>query len=75
MHIWELPGAKHIFSHVEWHMTGYVVLVEELENDSGKDMLFIEPKRTEEEYPIPAAFSAYTAYLQIRLGQEKYYEK
>ena len=56
-------------------MTGYVVLVEELENDSGKDMLFIEPKRTEEEYPIPAAFSAYTAYLQLRLGQEKYDEK
>lgn len=70
-----LSDAKHIFSHIEWHMTGYVVLVEELENDSGKDMLFIEPKRTEEEYQIPAAFSAYTAYLQIRLGQEKYYEK
>ena len=31
-------------------------MVEELENYSGKDMLFIEPKRTEEEYPIPAAF-------------------
>lgn len=70
-----LSDAKHIFSHIEWHMTGYVVLVEELENDSGKDMLFIEPKRTEEEYQIPAAFSAYTAYLQIRLGQEKYDEK
>ena len=70
-----LSDAKHIFSHIEWHMTGYVVLVEELENDSGKDMLFIEPKRTEEEYPIPAAISAYTAYLQIRLGHEKYYEK
>lgn len=70
-----LSDAKHIFSHIEWHMTGYVVLVEELENDSGKDMLFIEPKRTEEEYPIPAAFSAYTAYLQNRLGQEKYDEK
>lgn len=70
-----LSDAKHIFSHIEWHMTGYVVLVEELENYSGKDMLFIEPKRTEEEYPIPAAFSAYTAYLQIRLGQEKYDEK
>lgn len=42
-----LSDAKHIFSHIEWHMTGYVVLVEELENDSGKDMLFIEPKRTD----------------------------
>ena len=47
---------KHIFSHIEWHMTGYVVLVEELENYFGKDMLFIEPKRTEEEYPIRQLF-------------------
>ncbi len=23
--------AKHIFSHVEWHMTGYELLVDELE--------------------------------------------
>ncbi len=37
-------------------MTGYVVLVEELENYFGKDMLFIEPKRTEEEYPIRQLF-------------------
>lgn len=73
--IQKLSDAKHIFSHIEWHMTGYVVLVEELEDYSGTDMLFIEPKRTEEEYPIPAAFAAYTEYLQIRLGQEKYDEK
>ena len=73
--IQKLSDAKHIFSHIEWHMTGYVVLVEELEDYSGTDMLFIEPKKTEEEYPIPAAFAAYTEYLQIRLGQEKYDEK
>ena len=54
---------------------GYVILTEELENASGTDMLFVEPQKTEEEYPIPAAFAAYTGYLQIRLGQEKYDEK
>ena len=26
----KLPKAKHIFSHVEWHMTGYEILVDEL---------------------------------------------
>jgi A/G-specific adenine glycosylase len=26
-----LPPAKHIFSHVEWHMIGYVVLVSEMD--------------------------------------------
>ncbi len=71
----KLTDAKHIFSHIEWHMTGYVVLVEELEETFRSDMLFIEPKKTEEEYPIPAAFATYAEYLQIRLGQEKYDEK
>ncbi|MDD3794503.1 MAG: A/G-specific adenine glycosylase [Lachnospiraceae bacterium] len=66
-----LKEARHIFSHVEWRMTGYMVLVEEMEQ-SESGMLVIEPERTEEEYPIPAAFSAYARYLQIKLGQEKY---
>ena len=29
LRIQELPTAKHIFSHIEWHMTGYAVKVEE----------------------------------------------
>ena len=29
--IQELPAAKHIFTHKEWHMIGYVILVDELE--------------------------------------------
>lgn len=68
-----LEPAKHIFSHVEWHMIGYLVLVEEME--AAEKFLVIEPGRTEEEYPIPAAFAAYARYLQIRLGQEKYRSK
>lgn len=66
----KLREAKHIFSHVEWHMTGYAVLVEETEKEGS--YLFVEPKRTQEQYPIPAAFEAYTEYLQIKLGQKKY---
>lgn len=79
----ELPCAKHIFSHVEWQMTGYMVLVEDrkplsdgrLAHETAQQMLFIEPARTEREYPVPAAFAAYTKYLSIRLGQEKYKEE
>lgn len=67
-----LTDAKHIFSHVEWHMIGYAVLVDELESFSSVDMLFVHPRETEKDYPIPAAFRAYTACLQIKLGQEKY---
>lgn len=71
LRIQKLESAKHIFSHVEWHMTGYVVRVDELaENKSG--MLFVETKDSEERYPIPAAFAAYTKYMNIRLGNEKF---
>lgn len=67
-----LADSKHIFSHVEWRMTGYVVWVEELEKQPEDGLIFVEPQRTESEFPIPAAFGAYTDYLQIKLGQEKY---
>ena len=68
----KLENAKHIFSHVEWHMTAYLILIEEpvLQNE----YLFVEPDKTEEKYPIPSAFAAYAKYMEIRLGQEKYRE-
>lgn len=72
LRIQRLPEAKHIFSHVEWHMVGYLVRVAALEEETTQDFLFVEPDETEERYPIPAAFSAYTELLKIRLGQEKY---
>lgn len=70
--IQKLQESKHIFSHVEWRMIGYVIQVEELERATDTGMLFIEPSTTERDYPIPAAFAAYMDYLQIKLGQEKY---
>ena len=70
--IQSLPEAKHIFSHIEWQMKGFMILIEDPQENSGKELLFTEPERTEKEYPIPAAFAAYTDYLQIRLGQGKY---
>ena len=64
--------AKHIFSHVEWHMTGYAVSLEETDHMEDSGFLFIETKETESSYPIPAAFAAYAEYLDIALGEEKY---
>jgi A/G-specific adenine glycosylase len=72
-----LDGAKHIFSHVEWQMTGYIVSLEETENMENIDqrgLFFIEAEETMEKYPIPAAFAAYARYMNIVLGQEKYEE-
>ena len=68
----KLPKAKHIFSHVEWHMTGYAVSLEETDHMEDSGFLFIETKETESSYPIPAAFAAYAEYLDIALGEEKY---
>lgn len=55
----ELGEAKHIFSHIEWHMTGYEILVDELEKTNKKGFLFIRPKEIEKEYPLPSALGHY----------------
>lgn len=64
--------AKHIFSHVEWQMVGFEIRVDELEMSCKEAFLFIHPEEVERTYPIPAAFSAYTEYLDIKLGQSAY---
>ena len=49
----ELGAARHVFSHVEWDMIGYLVQVDELEKSCREEMLFIHPKRAQERYAIP----------------------
>jgi len=48
--------AKHVFSHVEWHMTGYRIL---LKNALDGQYLFVHKQEIREKYPIPNAFSMY----------------
>ncbi len=67
----KLAEAKHIFSHVEWHMKGYLIRVEELFEGESK-LLFAEAADFKENYPMPSAFAAYTEYLNIRLGKERF---
>lgn len=74
-----LGDAKHIFSHIEWHMTGYAVCVEEPEMQPqvqsekiGTDgLLFVDAEDAKEKYAIPSAFAAYAKYMNILLGNEK----
>ncbi len=79
LRIQPLKDAKHIFTHREWHMKGYMVRVDELEHslpgEAVRDWLYIEPSETEERYPVPSAFAAYTKYLSIRLGKDRYEEE
>lgn len=76
LRIQPLKDAKHIFTHREWHMKAYMVRVDELEHSKPgeeiRDWIYVEPDETKERYPIPSAFEAYTKYLSIRLGKERF---
>ncbi len=73
IHIRRLEDSKHIFSHKEWHMTGYAIRVDELERSEDRSgLLFVEREDAQNKYAIPAAYVAYTKYLNIKLGNEKF---
>lgn len=63
-----LSQSKHIFSHKEWHMTGYAVRVDELAEATGNredSLVFVEQQEARERYPIPTAYKAYLkAFLE-----------
>lgn len=73
-----LPEAKHVFSHVEWHMTGYRVVLagDELAagdspaagdrreaGQSPASCFMVSREELEHTYALPNAFHAYTALI------------
>lgn len=73
-----LELSKHVFTHKEWHMIGYVVYLDELEqrkNSLSEEVLFVLPEETKEAYPIPTAFRAYTKYINLKLGNELFQQE
>ena len=68
LYIEQLEDAKHVFSHVEWRMKGYLVRVAALEEQMAGDWLFADTGTVEDNYPLPSAFRAYTSFVNIRLG-------
>ncbi len=72
--IQKLAPAKHIFTHREWHMTGYVVRVDELSHAEGKrdeqGLLFIDPEETRTNYPIPSAFALYAEHVEMKRNKK-----
>ena len=64
----KLPAAKHIFTHKEWHMTGYAVWVDELEPyEGGWEGLIFADRRDLDEIPVPSAFAAYLDYVKSNM--------
>ena len=75
LRITPLEEAVHVFTHKEWHMTGYMIRVDELEQDPSLEQkegwLFIEPVQVQKRYPIPSAFEYYAKYLQMKIGSKR----
>lgn len=59
-----LPKAKHIFSHVEWHMTGYLTEVPEIPGQSG--LTPAERDDLLQTYTLPTAFKAFLSRYMER---------
>jgi len=61
LHIAEAGEAKHIFSHVEWHMKGYRVL---LKGEIPKSYISAEKEELKSVYALPGAFGRYTKLIK-----------
>lgn len=61
-----LPKTKHIFSHVEWRMIGYRVLLSGAVPDR---FLAVGRRELMETYPLPGAFAGYTKEILRETGK------
>lgn len=57
----QLPAAKHVFSHVEWYMTGVLAHVGYQEPET--DYRFVTAEELLQEVALPSAFRAYAQML------------
>jgi A/G-specific adenine glycosylase len=64
--ITRMEDAKHIFSHVEWQMTGYHIQLKEQPKDYTKNHSIVWADRSEitDIYSIPNAFLAFTKMIK-----------
>ena len=53
--VYRLPQAKHIFTHIEWHMTGYGGIVPH----KLPSFTWVSAQQLQKEYPLPSAFRVY----------------
>jgi adenine-specific DNA glycosylase len=76
LRIQKIGEAKHIFTHKEWHMTGYLIRTDELANQKTAaekaGFIFAEKEEIERNYPLPSAYAAYAKYLDITQGADKF---
>ena len=64
-HFTPLPAAKHIFTHIEWHQSGYFLTVPEQPAPAG--CVWAGKEQLEAAYTLPGAFKAYKKLLLTKL--------
>ncbi len=64
----ELPQAKHIFSHVEWHMSGRLYYMPHAALPDGYRAVTLDEWQSD--YALPSAFRVYAALLPQLLQKE-----
>lgn len=65
----ELPPAKHLFSHIEWHMCGRSYLLSE-SVQLPEDYALVTLDQLRLSYSVPGAFRVYSALLPRFLNEE-----
>lgn len=76
----KLEDAKHIFSHIEWRMKGYAILVEEAGfsdeyEKQQSELIFADIENSQQNYAIPSAFAAYAKYMNLKIGKERFLQE
>ena len=64
-HFTPLPAAKHIFTHIEWHQSGYFLTVPEQPAPAG--CVWAGKEQLEAAYTLPGAFKVYKKLLLTKL--------
>lgn len=59
--IMPLPCAKHIFTHLEWHMVGYMVFLKKPSSETS--YIWASSEELKKVYPVPSAYKAFTQQL------------
>jgi len=65
MQIHRLPDSKHVFTHLEWHMTAYEIRTASVDALSGDGILLLNKKELAE-FAVPSAFHAYLEYYDLK---------
>lgn len=62
LRIRKLEDSKHVFTHKEWHMTGYLIRVDDLSGMG--EYVFVDPDKMKNVYPVPSAYAAYMSIIR-----------